>query len=34
MGEDLEGEDTAGKKFKTTIPPEASWSLFQDLRAN
>jgi cell division protease FtsH len=33
-GEDLEGEDLSGKKFKTTIPPEASWSLFQDLRAN
>jgi cell division protease FtsH len=34
MGEDLEGEDLGGKKFKTTIPPEASWNLFQDLKNN
>jgi cell division protease FtsH len=34
IGEDLEGEDTGGKKFKTIIPPEASWNLFQDLKNN
>jgi cell division protease FtsH len=34
IGEDLEGEDFSSKKFKTTIPPEASWNLFQDLKAN
>ena len=34
MGEDLEGEDTSGKKFKTTISPEAIGDLAKDLRQN
>jgi cell division protease FtsH len=34
MGEDLEGEDLSGKKFKTTIPAEASWDIFKDLQNN
>lgn len=34
MGEDLEGEDTAGKKFKTVISPEAIGDLTKDLRQN
>jgi cell division protease FtsH len=34
MGEDLEGEDLSGKKFKTVIPPEASWDLVKDLQQN
>ena len=34
MGEDLEGEDQGGKKFKTIIPPEASWDLVKDLQQN
>jgi cell division protease FtsH len=33
-GEDLEGEDFNGKKFKTTIPPEASWDLVKNLQQN
>ena len=28
----LTGEDFGGKKFKTTIPTEASWDLFKDLQ--
>jgi cell division protease FtsH len=32
MGEDLEGLDVSGKKFKTTIPPEASLEFFKELR--
>jgi len=31
MGEDLDGEDFSGKKFKTTIPADASWDLVQTL---
>lgn len=31
-GEDLEGEENSGKKFKTTIPAEASWDLVKDLQ--
>jgi cell division protease FtsH len=34
MGEDLEGEDTNGKKFKSVIPAEASWDLIKDLNQN
>ena len=34
MGEDLDGEDNSGKKFKTVIPPESSWDLVQTLRDN
>jgi cell division protease FtsH len=34
MGEDLEGEDINGKKFKTTIAPEAVGDLSKDLRQN
>ncbi len=34
IGEDLTGEDISGKKFKTTIPAEASWDLFKDLQNN
>jgi len=34
VGEDLTGEDFGGKKFKTTIPTEASWDLFKDLQTN
>lgn len=34
MGEDIEGEDTAGKKFKTVISPEAIGDLTKDLRQN
>ena len=34
IGEDLTGEDIGGKKFKTTIPTEASWDLFKDLQTN
>jgi cell division protease FtsH len=34
MGEDLEGEDTNGKKFKTTISAEAVGDLSKDLRQN
>ncbi len=34
MGEDLEGEDSGGKKFKTVIPAEASWDLVKDLQQN
>ena len=34
MGEDLEGEDTGGKKFKTVISPEAVGDLTKDLRQN
>jgi cell division protease FtsH len=34
MGEDLEGEDTGGRKFKTVIPAEASWDLVKDLQQN
>jgi cell division protease FtsH len=34
MGEDLEGEDTGGKKFKTTISAEAVGDLAKDLRQN
>ncbi len=33
-GEDLEGEDQGGRKFKTTIPPEASWDLVKNLQQN
>ena len=32
--EDLEGVDVTGKKFKTTIPPQASLDFFKDLREN
>jgi cell division protease FtsH len=34
VGEDIEGEDTGGKKFKTTISPEAVGDLAKDLRQN
>jgi len=34
MGEDIEGEDTGGKKFKTTVSPEAIGDLTKDLRQN
>jgi len=34
MGEEIEGEDTASKKFKTTISPEAIGDLAKDLRQN
>jgi len=34
IGEDLTGEDLNQKKFKTTIPAEASWDLFKDLQNN
>jgi cell division protease FtsH len=34
MGEDLDGEDNSGKKFKTTIPPESSWDLVKTLQDN
>lgn len=34
MGEDLEGEELSGKKFKATIPAEASWDLVKDLNQN
>ena len=33
-GEDLEGVDSADKKFKTVIPPEASWDLVKQLQDN
>ena len=32
MGEDVEGEDASGQKFKTVIPPEAGWDLVQFLQ--
>jgi cell division protease FtsH len=31
-GEDLEGTDVNNRKFKTVIPPEASWDLVKDLQ--
>jgi len=34
IGEDLTGEDIGGKKFKTTVPGDASWDLFKDLQSN
>ena len=34
MGEDLEGEEVTGKKFKTTIPVDGSWDLVKDLNQN
>jgi cell division protease FtsH len=34
MGEDLEGEELSGKKFKSTIPMDASWDLVKDLNQN
>ena len=34
MGEDIEGEDLNGKKFKTTIPSGGSMDVAQDLRNN
>ncbi len=34
MGEILEGEDLDGNKFKTIIPPDASWDLVQALQKN
>ncbi|MBN2339126.1 MAG: AAA family ATPase, partial [Acidobacteria bacterium] len=34
MGEDLQGEEVGGKKFKTTIPAEGAWDLVQDLNQN
>jgi cell division protease FtsH len=34
LGEDIEGEDNSGKKFKTTISPEAIGDLAKDLRQN
>jgi cell division protease FtsH len=34
MGEDLEGEEVGGRKFKTTIPAEGAWDLVQDLNQN
>ncbi len=34
MGEDLEGEDTNGKKFKTVIPADAGFKLTQELHQN
>jgi cell division protease FtsH len=33
-GEDLEGEEQGGRKFKTTIPPSAGWDLVKDLQQN
>jgi cell division protease FtsH len=33
-GEEIDGEDTGGKKFKTTISPEAVGDLAKDLRQN
>ncbi|MBN2321383.1 MAG: ATP-dependent zinc metalloprotease FtsH [Acidobacteria bacterium] len=34
MGEDLEGEDAQGQKFKTVVPPDAGWDLVQFLQDN
>jgi cell division protease FtsH len=34
MGEDLEGEEINGKKFKSVIPAESSWDLVKDLNQN
>jgi cell division protease FtsH len=34
IGEEIDGEDTNGKKFKTTISPEAIGDLAKDLRQN
>ena len=33
-GEDLEGEDTSGKKFKTVIPGDAGYNLAKELEEN
>ncbi|HSW39811.1 MAG TPA: ATP-dependent metallopeptidase FtsH/Yme1/Tma family protein, partial [Acidobacteriota bacterium] len=33
-GEELTGEDLAGRKFKTTIPADGSWDLVKDLNQN
>ncbi len=34
MGEDLEGEDIGGKKFKTVIPADSGWDLAKELQQN
>jgi len=34
VGEELEGEDQGGRKFKTTIPAEGSWAVANELRQN
>ena len=34
MGEDMEGEDINGKKFKTVIPADAGFKLAQELNQN
>ena len=34
IGEELEGEDQGGKKFRTTIPAEGSWAVANELRQN
>jgi len=34
MGEDLEGEEVSGKKFKTVIPADAGWDLVKELQQN
>ncbi len=34
MGEDLEGEEAGGRKFKTVIPAEAGWDLVKELQDN
>ncbi|HYK89866.1 MAG TPA: ATP-dependent zinc metalloprotease FtsH, partial [Acidobacteriota bacterium] len=33
-GEDLEGEDVGGKKFKTVIPADSGWDLAKELQQN
>jgi cell division protease FtsH len=33
-GEDVEGEDTNGKRFKTIVPADAGWNLAKELREN
>ncbi len=34
MGEDLEGEDTSGKKFKTVVPGDSGFELAKELQQN
>ncbi len=34
MGEDLEGDDVNGNKFRTVIPPDASWDIAKELQNN
>ncbi len=34
MGEDLEGEDISGRKFKTVIPADSGWDLAKELQQN